>query len=165
MISLYERVFWLTSFFFPPRRSILGTPDENAWPGVSSLPDFKSSFPQWSKENLEDRVPGLDPAGMELLEVYKNPFFSSGAIWPHVMLENSTSGIAAIATPSTLRCHLPLTNICNFFYRLCLSTILLPGSQLNRLLTMSTSTTLTLITVVVPAFNTDKCLQGKLFHS
>lgn len=27
---------------------LLGTPNEERWPGVSQLPDFSTSFPQWS---------------------------------------------------------------------------------------------------------------------
>jgi len=30
----------------------MGTPDENVWPGVNQLPDFKKTFPQWDKANL-----------------------------------------------------------------------------------------------------------------
>lgn len=30
----------------------LGTPDERIWPGVSSLPDFKPTFPRWPRANL-----------------------------------------------------------------------------------------------------------------
>jgi len=26
---------------------LLGTPTEETWPGVTSLPDFKSAFPKW----------------------------------------------------------------------------------------------------------------------
>uniref|UniRef100_A0A0A9E4C6 Uncharacterized protein n=1 Tax=Arundo donax TaxID=35708 RepID=A0A0A9E4C6_ARUDO len=26
---------------------IMGTPNEETWPGVASLPDYKSSFPKW----------------------------------------------------------------------------------------------------------------------
>ena len=25
----------------------MGTPNEDTWPGVNSLPDFKSAFPKW----------------------------------------------------------------------------------------------------------------------
>lgn len=25
----------------------MGTPNEDTWPGVTSLPDYKSSFPKW----------------------------------------------------------------------------------------------------------------------
>lgn len=25
----------------------MGTPNEDTWPGVTSLPDFKSAFPKW----------------------------------------------------------------------------------------------------------------------
>ncbi|RPB13682.1 Pkinase-domain-containing protein [Morchella conica CCBAS932] len=47
---------------------LLGTPDEDTWPGVTSFPDFKSSFPQWAKVDVDRMVPGLDPAGYDLLE-------------------------------------------------------------------------------------------------
>jgi serine/threonine protein kinase len=30
----------------------LGTPTEQSWPGVTSLPDFKSTFPRWDGEPL-----------------------------------------------------------------------------------------------------------------
>jgi hypothetical protein len=26
---------------------IMGTPNEETWPGVASLPDYKSAFPKW----------------------------------------------------------------------------------------------------------------------
>ncbi|KAJ9608768.1 Cyclin-dependent kinase catalytic subunit [Cladophialophora chaetospira] len=47
---------------------LLGTPDENTWPGVTSFPDFKTSFPKWRKEPISKVVPNLEPAGLELLE-------------------------------------------------------------------------------------------------
>ncbi|KAI4326323.1 hypothetical protein MLD38_031649 [Melastoma candidum] len=46
---------------------IMGTPNEDTWPGVTSLPDFKSAFPKWPPKNLQDVVPGLDSAGIDLL--------------------------------------------------------------------------------------------------
>ncbi|PGH19257.1 CMGC/CDK/CDC2 protein kinase [Polytolypa hystricis UAMH7299] len=47
---------------------ILGTPDEHAWPGVTSFPDFKTSFPKWKRGDLRKIVPGLEPAGIDLLD-------------------------------------------------------------------------------------------------
>ncbi|KAF6167340.1 hypothetical protein GIB67_043201 [Kingdonia uniflora] len=47
--------------------SILGTPNEDIWPGVTSLPDFKSAFPKWSAKALATLVPNLEPAGVDLL--------------------------------------------------------------------------------------------------
>lgn len=47
---------------------LLGTPDENTWPGVTSFPDFKTSFPKWRREPTSKLVPSLEPAGLELLE-------------------------------------------------------------------------------------------------
>ncbi|KAN0063770.1 Cyclin-dependent kinase catalytic subunit [Thecaphora frezii] len=45
----------------------LGTPTEEAWPGVRSLPDYKTSFPQWKGVPLEQAVYKLDPHGLDLL--------------------------------------------------------------------------------------------------
>lgn len=47
---------------------ILGTPNEDIWPGVTTLPDFKTSFPKWSRKSLADHVPTLDEHGIDLLE-------------------------------------------------------------------------------------------------
>ncbi|XP_038699410.1 cell division control protein 2 homolog A-like isoform X1 [Tripterygium wilfordii] len=47
--------------------SILGTPNEDTWPGVTSLPDFKTAFPKWLPKDLASVVPDLDSAGIDLL--------------------------------------------------------------------------------------------------
>ena len=45
---------------------LLGTPDEETWPGVSNLPDFKPTFPQWRatgkafKESQYSSHPGAE---------------------------------------------------------------------------------------------------------
>ncbi|KLO16731.1 Pkinase-domain-containing protein [Schizopora paradoxa] len=46
---------------------ILGTPSEESWPGVSQLPDYKSTFPQWSSRELAQVIPTLDAAGIDFL--------------------------------------------------------------------------------------------------
>ncbi|KAH8510942.1 hypothetical protein POPTR_004G133500v4 [Populus trichocarpa] len=46
---------------------ILGTPNEDTWPGVTSLPDFKSAFPKWPSKDLATVVPTLEKAGVDLL--------------------------------------------------------------------------------------------------
>ncbi|KAM7267858.1 hypothetical protein ACFE04_010024 [Oxalis oulophora] len=46
---------------------IMGTPNEDTWPGVTSMPDYKSAFPKWPSKNLESLVPTLDPLGIDLL--------------------------------------------------------------------------------------------------
>ncbi len=48
---------------------ILGTPNEESWPGVSKLPDYKSTFPQWSRRELAQIIPTLDAAGIDFLHV------------------------------------------------------------------------------------------------
>ncbi|OJA16648.1 hypothetical protein AZE42_04043 [Rhizopogon vesiculosus] len=46
---------------------ILGTPNEETWPGVTQLPDYKDTFPRWSKQELKSIVPNLDEQGLDLL--------------------------------------------------------------------------------------------------
>ena len=45
-----------------------GTPTEETYPGVSLLPEFKSTFPKFKKQKLCDYVKGLDADGLDLLE-------------------------------------------------------------------------------------------------
>jgi cyclin-dependent kinase len=46
---------------------LLGTPDEDIWPGVRSLPDYKPTFPQWHPHDLKGTVTALDDDGIDLL--------------------------------------------------------------------------------------------------
>lgn len=46
---------------------VLGTPTEESWSGVSSLRDFKSTFPKWPPQPLSNVVKDLDPLGIDLL--------------------------------------------------------------------------------------------------
>jgi len=46
---------------------ILGTPNEENWPGVSQLPDYKDTFPQWSEQDLRRILPQLDDAALDML--------------------------------------------------------------------------------------------------
>ena len=48
---------------------VLGTPNEESWPGVSQLPDYKPTFPHWSPQDLSDHVPMLNNDGLALLKV------------------------------------------------------------------------------------------------
>ena len=48
---------------------VLGTPNEESWPGVSQLPDYKPTFPQWSSQSLTKYIPHLDSVGIDLLYV------------------------------------------------------------------------------------------------
>lgn len=38
------------------------------WPGVSTLPDYKPTFPQWSRKDVGEAVPQLDLDGLDLLK-------------------------------------------------------------------------------------------------
>jgi len=45
----------------------LGTPNNDVWPDVESLPDYKNSFPKWKGGNLPSMVKNLDKNGLDLL--------------------------------------------------------------------------------------------------
>ncbi|KAJ3209434.1 Cyclin-dependent kinase catalytic subunit [Dinochytrium kinnereticum] len=49
---------------------VLGTPSEECWEGVSSLPDYKTSFPRWNAQPLSTAVPRFasDKAAIDLLK-------------------------------------------------------------------------------------------------
>lgn len=47
----------------------LGTPTEEDWPGVTSFPDFKPSFPKWQRNYDDPLVGNLSPDGEDLLEL------------------------------------------------------------------------------------------------
>merc|ERR1719213_510247 len=47
---------------------ILSTPSENSWPGVTSLPDYNVSFPNWAENQLARYVArSCEDAGLSLL--------------------------------------------------------------------------------------------------
>ena len=53
---------------------ILGTPNEQDWPGVTSFPDFKESFPKWERKADEELVNAegvkiLGEEGLNLLDL------------------------------------------------------------------------------------------------
>ena len=73
---------------------LLGTPTDHDWPGVTSFPDFKPSFPKWTRDPSQALVSGLDDNGLDLLDamlVYdpagrisakqacNHPYFESGS--------------------------------------------------------------------------------------
>lgn len=47
---------------------LLGTPNEEQWPGVTSLRDWHV-YPRWEAQNLARAVPSLGSAGVDLLSV------------------------------------------------------------------------------------------------
>jgi cyclin-dependent kinase len=54
----------------PPRIfRLLGTPNETIWPGVSALPDYKSTFPTWRAKDLRESVKGSTDEIADLLSV------------------------------------------------------------------------------------------------
>lgn len=59
----------LLTWFSSPHHSALGTPTEDLWPGVTSYPDFKASFPKWQRDFQHPLTPNLDEKGLDLLEM------------------------------------------------------------------------------------------------
>ena len=47
---------------------LLGTPNESMWPGVSALPDFKPTFPQWPSQKACKACPNLCAEGQDLFK-------------------------------------------------------------------------------------------------
>ena len=48
---------------------VLGTPNEETWPGVTNLRDYKSTFPNWQNQlSLVFEKTILDPLGVDLLK-------------------------------------------------------------------------------------------------
>ncbi|GLV43703.1 Cyclin-dependent kinase 2 [Carabus blaptoides fortunei] len=45
---------------------IMGTPDDERWPGVSNLPDYKAIFPRWEPQDIMKIVPFKHPEATEL---------------------------------------------------------------------------------------------------
>lgn len=44
-----------------------GTPNDEIWPGVTTLKDWKPTFPQWHRQPLEQTLPSLCAEGVDLL--------------------------------------------------------------------------------------------------
>ncbi|XP_034237369.1 cyclin-dependent kinase 1 [Thrips palmi] len=71
---------------------VLTTPNESNWPGVTSLREYKATFPSWSTNNLASHAKNINEQGMDLLQqmliynpekrisarnVLKHPFFDT----------------------------------------------------------------------------------------
>uniref|UniRef100_A0A182J970 Uncharacterized protein n=1 Tax=Anopheles atroparvus TaxID=41427 RepID=A0A182J970_ANOAO len=48
--------------------SMLGTPTDPTWPGVTALPHYQRSFPRWAENTLEHAVANIDETGLDLLK-------------------------------------------------------------------------------------------------
>jgi serine/threonine protein kinase len=67
--------------------SLLGTPDESIWEGVSSLPHYRTSFPNWYRKRLSVISRLLDEPALDLLDVSQilqtPPFLILHSSLPH----------------------------------------------------------------------------------
>eukprot|EP01130_Rhizamoeba_saxonica_P008850 TRINITY_DN3585_c0_g1_i1.p1 TRINITY_DN3585_c0_g1~~TRINITY_DN3585_c0_g1_i1.p1 ORF type:complete len:286 (-),score=47.55 TRINITY_DN3585_c0_g1_i1:50-907(-) len=46
---------------------VFGTPNDQVWPGVSQLRDFKPTFPQWKGRPLQQILLGAEPTAIDLI--------------------------------------------------------------------------------------------------
>ena len=49
---------------------IMGTPNEDSWPGITKLKDYSINFPQWKPKKLKDLFPNFDKDGLDLMEKF-----------------------------------------------------------------------------------------------
>jgi cyclin-dependent kinase 2 len=54
---------------------IMGTPTEASWPGVASLPDYKSTFPKWPTMVIRNTFLSLLQTEGQYETVYRNGLF------------------------------------------------------------------------------------------
>lgn len=47
---------------------IMGTPNEATWPGISQLPNYNPSFPQYAPQDLRVIIPQIDSQALDLLQ-------------------------------------------------------------------------------------------------
>mmetsp|Transcript_12301 Transcript_12301/g.36570 ORF Transcript_12301/g.36570 Transcript_12301/m.36570 type:complete len:112 (-) Transcript_12301:31-366(-) len=47
---------------------VLGTPDDDTWPGVANLRDYQAIFPAWPRLSLAKFAPGLCAPGLDILD-------------------------------------------------------------------------------------------------
>lgn len=47
---------------------VTGTPNEEIWPNVLKLPEYKFTFPQWQSKSFKDLLPGIDADAIDLIE-------------------------------------------------------------------------------------------------
>jgi serine/threonine protein kinase len=62
LVSFFEILFSLSLFLI----SYLGTPDDLTWPGFSSMPDHKKTFPQWKSQNMAELLSNLSSDALQL---------------------------------------------------------------------------------------------------
>jgi len=49
---------------------VLGTPTNKEWEGVEELPEYKTAFPKWKPRKLQELLPEMEPAGIDLLQKF-----------------------------------------------------------------------------------------------
>ena len=61
--------FMKTIYNIPFINRTLGTPNDDCWPGVTQMPDYKPSFPSWKQNILPSLLTNTSEAGIDLIQV------------------------------------------------------------------------------------------------
>jgi hypothetical protein len=75
-----------------------GTPTDAIWPGVSKLPDYKTTFPRWPAQNLATIVPTLGSDGIDLVTV----------IYALIVWSTLTEGALTVSTRQLISASEPI---------------------------------------------------------
>lgn len=68
---------------------LLGTPTTEIWPGLTQMPDFKTTFPRWAPQSLPEILPEMDERALHLLKAmltYDPPYRISGMFFSLLLL-------------------------------------------------------------------------------
>jgi cyclin-dependent kinase len=80
----------------------LGTPTEQTWPSVNALPSFKSTFPQWNRDESQPLIQRIGKDGHDLLEAMleydPSRRISAKRAWMHPYLKKGTVNIQLAST-------------------------------------------------------------------
>lgn len=101
--NFFSTLFHWNEHDFLAFHRVLKTPTEEIWPGVSSLPDYHATFPNWTSYNLKNHVANLDEQGLALLKemlVYDPAHrISAKRIAQHKYFENLDKSTRPVLTP------------------------------------------------------------------
>ncbi len=59
LVNIFEICFFSLLLY-------VGTPDDLTWPGFSTMPDHKKTFPQWKQQNMAQLLSNLSSDALQL---------------------------------------------------------------------------------------------------
>ena len=85
--SEIDQLFWIFQ--------TLESPDEVVWPGVTSMLDYKPSFPKWARQDFSNVVPDEDGQSLlpQMLHYDPNKRISAEAALAHPSFQDETKPV------------------------------------------------------------------------